>query len=144
MRFLHIIKSPEISWNLLRMFYGMGKRGGVEVDDGPSGSATMENDWKLRLILGWNDMEHFLAALNLQVYVGRLNKTVRSNQYNERGSSRLLCRAKWGGVHPRWIPRSSFRLFSIIFAFSVHLFLRLYLFRFPLRTWKVAHWIKME
>lgn len=51
MRFLRIIKSPEISWNLLRMFYGMGKRGKVEVDDGPSASVTMGSDWKLRLVL---------------------------------------------------------------------------------------------
>lgn len=50
MRFLRIIKSPKISWNLVQMFYGIGKRDRVEVDDGPSVFATMGNDWKLRLV----------------------------------------------------------------------------------------------
>lgn len=40
----------KISRNLLEFatneFYGIGKRGGIDVGDGPSVSATMENDWK--------------------------------------------------------------------------------------------------
>jgi len=36
------------------MFYGIGKRGGVEVN---GLSATMGNDWKLRLVLEWSGTE---------------------------------------------------------------------------------------
>lgn len=92
MKFLRI-KSSEISWNLLRMFYRIGKWGrsrsrwwSVCVCDNEKRLETpSRRDETTRKPLS-------RGSMNLEVYIRHLNKTVRSNQHNDRESSRCFVR----------------------------------------------------
>lgn len=122
----------KISWNLSEFTSNvLRKRDGVEVDDGPSVSATMGNDWKPRL-RGETARKPFSHdSMNPEVYIRRLNKTVWSNQHNDRGSTRCFVGLSEAALIRERIPRSSSQIFSVVFVFPVHPFLPPYLFHFP-------------